>query len=176
MATNFRISVHKNCENLHLTLMGDFDGTSAHELLGNLKRYSYRTSKVFVHTSCLGDIHPFGLNVFHNHLDVLKGKSLELVFTGENASQFLPEKPMFFGLIISTVPPIAISEITISSLSRMISDQKVGKLLQVKNDCIYWAGIVQNWTITLWSQLSPVLKPRAQKGQKINQSAHVRSM
>jgi hypothetical protein len=119
MATNFRISVHRNSENLHLRLMGDFDGISAHELLGNLKRYSHRTSKVFIHTNCLGDIHPFGLNVFHNHLDVLKGTSLELVFTGEHASQLAPEKPMLFDLNISTEPPIAISETTISSLSYM---------------------------------------------------------
>ena len=119
MATNFRISVHKNCENLHLTLIGDFDGTSAHELLGKLKRYSYRTSKVFIHTSCLGDIHPFGLNVFHNHLNILKGKSLELVFTGENASQFLTEKSVLFGLILSTVTPIPITEKNIPSLSHM---------------------------------------------------------
>jgi len=119
MATNFRISVHRNSENLHLRLMGDFDGISAQELLGNLKRYSHRTSKVFIHTSCLGDIHPFGLNVFHNHLDVLKGKSLELVFTGEHASQLAPEKPMLFGLNIFTEPPIAISETTISSLVYM---------------------------------------------------------
>ena len=122
MATNFRISVHKNCENFHLTLMGDSDGTSAHELLQNLKRHSCRTSKIFIHTSCLGNIHPFGLNVFHNHLDVLKGKSLELVFTGENASQFLTEKFMLFGLIISTVPPIAVTEKIISSLSHVTPD------------------------------------------------------
>jgi len=122
MAINFRISVHRNSENLHLTLMGDFDGISAHELLGNLKRYSHRTSKAFIHTSCLGDIHPFGLNVFHNHLDVLKGKSLELVFTGKHASQLAPEKPVLFGLIISTMTPIAISETTISSLASMRSE------------------------------------------------------
>lgn len=119
MATNFRISAHRNSENLHLKLMGDFDGISAHELLGLLKRYSNRTLKAFIHTSCLGNIHPFGLNVFHNHLDVLKGKSLELVFTGENASQLTPEKPMLFDLIISTIPLIAISGTTISSLSSM---------------------------------------------------------
>ena len=119
MATNFRISVHRNSENLHLKLMGDFDGISAHELLELLKRYSNRTLKVFIHTSCLGNIHHFGLNVFHNHLDVLKGKSLELVFTGENASQLTPEKPMLFDLIISTIPLIAISDTTISSLSSM---------------------------------------------------------
>lgn len=119
MATNFRISVHRNSENLHLRLMGDFDGISAHELLGNLKRYSYRTSKVFIHTSCLEDIHPFGLNVFHTHLDVLKGTSLELVFTGEHATRLAPEKPMQFDLIISTMPPIATSETPISSLASM---------------------------------------------------------
>jgi len=122
MATNFRISVHKNCENLHLTLMGDFDGTSARELLGNIQRYSYRTSKVFIHTSCLGDIHPFGLSVFRNYLDILKGKSLELVFTGENASQFLTEKCMLFGLIISTMPPTPITGKTSSSLSHVTPD------------------------------------------------------
>jgi len=38
MAARFRISIHRNSENLHLKLMGDFDGTSAHELLNVLKR------------------------------------------------------------------------------------------------------------------------------------------
>ncbi|NVM25491.1 MAG: hypothetical protein HWN70_06195 [Desulfobacterales bacterium] len=111
MAINFKISVHRNSENLHVKLMGDFDGISAHELLDILKRYSNRTSRVFIHTSCLETINPFGLNVFHNHLDVLKGRSLELLFTGENASQLAPEKPRLFDLII-TVPPVANSGTT----------------------------------------------------------------
>jgi anti-anti-sigma regulatory factor len=119
MATNFKISIHRNSENLHLKLTGDFDGISAHELLDILKRYSNRTSRVFIHTSCLANIHPFGLNVFHNHLDVLKKKSLELVFTGDNASELAPEKPMLFDLIISTVPPVASSGTTPSALSSM---------------------------------------------------------
>jgi len=38
MANNFRISVHRSSENLHLKLMGNFDGISAHELLNVLKR------------------------------------------------------------------------------------------------------------------------------------------
>jgi len=104
MAANLRIFAHRTSEKLCLKSMGDFDGISAHELFDILKRYSNRTSRVFIHTSCLGNIYPFGLNVFHNHLDLLKGKSLELVFTGENASQLAPEKPMLFDLIISTKP------------------------------------------------------------------------
>jgi len=119
MATNFKISVHRNSENLHVKLIGDFDGISAHELLDILKRYSNRTSKVFIHTSCLRNIHPFGRNVFHSHIDVLKGKSMALVFTGENASQLAPEKPVLFDLIISTVPPVANSGTTPSALSSM---------------------------------------------------------
>jgi len=107
MARNFRISVHRNSENLHLKLMGDFDGTSAHELLAVLKRYSNRTSTVFIHTACLRDIHPFGVSVFQSNLGVLKGKSVKLLFTGENASQLAPERRMFFDLIISIVRPVA---------------------------------------------------------------------
>jgi len=91
MATHFRISIHRNSENLHLKLVGDFDGTSAHELLAVLKRYSNRTSTVFIHTSALREVHPFGVNVFHKNLSVLKGKSIQLIFTGENVNKIEPE-------------------------------------------------------------------------------------
>jgi len=92
MATNFRISAHRNGENLHLKLMGDFDGTSAHELLNVLKKRADHTSRVFIHTGSLRNIFPFGLNVFHTNLDVLKGQSVEFLFTGENAPEFEPIK------------------------------------------------------------------------------------
>jgi len=117
MANNFRISTHRNDENLHLKLMGDFDGTSAFELLNVLKGKSDRTSKVFIHTSGLRNIYPFGLNVFHNNLNVLKGKFAEFVFTGENACQLAPEKPMSFDLSISTIPLVEQSGKRSSTLS-----------------------------------------------------------
>ena len=119
MATNFEVFVHRNSENLHIKLMGDFDGISAHELLDILRRYSNSTSRVFIHTSCLKDIRPFGLNVFQGNLDVLKGKSLKLVFTGENASQLAPQEPMLFDLTISTMAPVAISGTNTFCLSSM---------------------------------------------------------
>jgi hypothetical protein len=37
MASNFRIYCHQNKDNLHLKLMGDFDGSSAYELINTLK-------------------------------------------------------------------------------------------------------------------------------------------
>ncbi len=91
MAPNFKILIHSNCDNLHLKLMGEFDGTSAHELIDVLKRHCRRISRVFIHTSALERIHPFGQNVFQNYLDVLYMQSLPLVFTGENAAQLAPK-------------------------------------------------------------------------------------
>lgn len=88
MATNFKIDVHRNDENLHLKLKGDFDGTSAYELLDVVRKRAANTSRVFIHTSSLRDIYPFGLHVFRSNLDILKGQSLEFVFTGEYASKF----------------------------------------------------------------------------------------
>jgi anti-anti-sigma regulatory factor len=88
MATNFKIAAHRNDENLHLKLRGDFDGTSAHELLDVVRKRDAHISRVFIHTSNLRDIHPFGLHVFRSNVNVLKGQSVDLVFTGENASQF----------------------------------------------------------------------------------------
>lgn len=109
MARKFGISVHRNDQNIHLKLAGDFDGISAHELLKVLKRYCSRSSRVFIHTSCLRSIHPFGRNVFHTHLALLKGQSVELVFTGEKASRLAPERSVLFDLTISTAPPVAVS-------------------------------------------------------------------
>jgi len=88
MATNFKIDAHRNDENLHLKLKGNFDGTSAYELHDIVRTWADHTSRVFIHTSNLRDIHPFGLHVFRSNLDILKGQSVELMFTGENASQF----------------------------------------------------------------------------------------
>ena len=104
MATNFKISVHGNSENLHMKLIGDFDGISAHELLSALKKYSYHSSKIFIHTACLGDINPFGVRVFQANLSVLNGYSLTLIFTGENADRLTPEKPLPFDLTMSAMP------------------------------------------------------------------------
>lgn len=88
MATNFKIAAQKKDGNLYLTLMGDFDGTSAHELLDAVKRRDTHISRVFIYTGNLRDIHPFGLHVFRSNVNVLKGQSVDLEFRGEYASQF----------------------------------------------------------------------------------------
>jgi hypothetical protein len=91
MACNFKIIVHKNSDNLHLKLAGDFDGSSALQLINSLKTRKNRTSRVFIHTSSLTDIYPFGKNVFENGLDSLEGQVTSFVFTGEKANQLIPK-------------------------------------------------------------------------------------
>ena len=102
MATNFRISVHKNAEDLDLKLIGAFDGTSAYKLLHALAKYGPHTSRIFIDTSCLKEINPFGLQVFRDNLDLLKGAHLELIFVGEHALELAPEEPIPVYLTVST--------------------------------------------------------------------------
>ena len=45
MASSFRIVMHENSENLHLRLIGDFDGSSAFELLDILKNRAHAVQK-----------------------------------------------------------------------------------------------------------------------------------
>jgi anti-anti-sigma regulatory factor len=96
MASNFKISIHRNSDNLHLRLVGDFDGTSAHQLLNTLKVNSRGASNVFIHTNCLKRIHPFGSNVFRRNLDQINKDNLRLVFTGEHSQQLAPKGSTLF--------------------------------------------------------------------------------
>ena len=107
MATNFAISVHRNGESVHLKLIGDFDGSSAYDLLHALKKCGHGASRIFVHTSPLRNIHSFGLSVFHDNLKLLGDRSLELVFTGDYGPRFVPEKCKALNLSISAMALVA---------------------------------------------------------------------
>ena len=94
MATNFRIIVHQNSDNLHLRLDGDFDGSSAFELLNALEKHCLFASKAFIHTNGLRQVDPFGLSVFRANLNGLKRgrKCRPLRFTGDHAGELAPEE------------------------------------------------------------------------------------
>ena len=104
MATNFRIAAHRNSKNLHWKLRGDFDGTSAFELLEAIRSHSHHSSKIFINTDGLKAVEPFGLGVFHSRFDLLKGQNIELVFTGKNAAALAPNVSPVFGFSISIKP------------------------------------------------------------------------
>ena len=90
MASNFKIFSHQNSDNLHLKLMGDFDGSSAYELIHTLEKYHDNTGRVFIHTCALSSVHPFALNVFQKNGSIKK-LSQSLTFTGEYGAAIAPQ-------------------------------------------------------------------------------------
>ena len=82
---------HRNDDSLHLKLIGDFDVTSASEILRVLKKNSRGTSNVFIHTSCLKGIHPNARVALHNHLKLFNGHFFRLVFTGQYSGRLAPK-------------------------------------------------------------------------------------
>jgi anti-anti-sigma regulatory factor len=87
MASNFEITVDKISDGFGLVLEGDFDATSAYELIYAIKKLPEDTLKISIYTNGLENIYPFGLDVFSNFMSSLNGQSTKIVFTGNNASQ-----------------------------------------------------------------------------------------
>ena len=90
MASNFEVSVDKRSKGFGLKLVGDFDGTSAYELIYAIKKLPEDPGKIFICTNGLKNIHTFGLDVFHRNKSSLNGQSVKIVFTGRNASRLSP--------------------------------------------------------------------------------------
>ena len=90
MASNFKIAYHRNGESLHLKLTGDFDGSSAFQLINTLKIHRSKARKIFIHTSNLSSLHPFGLDIFQKN-STIDNLSHLLTFTGEHGRKLAPE-------------------------------------------------------------------------------------
>jgi len=92
MASNFKIQIHKNSDNIHLNLIGFFDGNSAFELINILNDKCKDAQKVFIHTSKISDIHPFGRDVFLKNFGVKKNHNNQFVVTGNYKDQLTSVK------------------------------------------------------------------------------------
>jgi hypothetical protein len=88
MASNFEISVDKNNDVYILKLIGDFDATSAYELIYAIKKLPAKTAKISIYTNGLKNIYPFGIDVFQRFFQSLNGQSAKIVFTGHGVSRF----------------------------------------------------------------------------------------
>jgi hypothetical protein len=95
MAGNFRIHIHRNSESLHLCLEGDFDESSAHQVICMLAENGNKAKRVFIHTNRLKEIHPFGRAVFQKNLKEFNNKWSNLVFTGEKVQEIGPPASCF---------------------------------------------------------------------------------
>jgi stage II sporulation protein AA (anti-sigma F factor antagonist) len=92
VAKNFRIlSSERNNRLVRIQLQGDFDGTSAHELINALHKYLASYSTVAVDTEGLKSVNTFGLNVFSVGLKLLRRSQAKIVFSGRFRSTFTRE-------------------------------------------------------------------------------------
>lgn len=92
MATNFRISFRRRSGSLHLNLAGDFDGSSAFELLNVLKDNMDETCRVIIQADGLKKTHPFGTRILESHLRDLERRGCEIIFRGERAKEIARER------------------------------------------------------------------------------------
>ncbi len=69
--------------------MGDFDGTSAFELINTLDHFKGYKGKIFIHTNCLNHVDSFGKELFKKKNS--GAKTLSIIFTGEHAADISPE-------------------------------------------------------------------------------------
>jgi len=89
MGSYFRMSVRRRKKILHLRLIGDFDGSSAYQLVDKLKEYCIKSDHVFINTDALREIHTFGINILSYHMLKLKGPLSNITFVGENAERMV---------------------------------------------------------------------------------------
>ncbi len=83
MAVNFRIaSKELNNECTALKLFGDFDGSSAWELINALDNNSRETGTIDINTDGLRTIYAFGLDVFLPNLSKMKKTRVDVQVTG----------------------------------------------------------------------------------------------
>jgi len=85
LSRKFDIQIHTTGSSLHLKLKGNFDGSSALRLINLLKTKKPLFSKVFIHTSNLTNVDPFGRDVFKQQFGFKRFDSASFIFTGKNA-------------------------------------------------------------------------------------------
>lgn len=87
MASYFKVSAQRKRQDIHLRLIGDFDGSSAYQLIDMLKEFCGKSDHVIIDTDSLREIHTFGLNILSYHLLILKGPLSNIIFKGEYAER-----------------------------------------------------------------------------------------
>lgn len=84
MALSFKINRHHNDGKLCLKLSGDFDGSSAAELVWVLRSYDDRPRAIVIDTGALKSMHPFGLEIFKRKYRQVKND--HLTWSGKHAA------------------------------------------------------------------------------------------
>lgn len=90
MAKNFRVCTKDiSKQSLALQLFGDFDATSACELIGILNDIVKKNDKVAIDTDGLKTVNAFGIDVFVPHMTRLNRRSTDIQVTGRHSAAFM---------------------------------------------------------------------------------------
>jgi anti-anti-sigma regulatory factor len=82
VALIFDIATDKISDGYSLKLSGEFDATSAYELVYAIKKLADKPVRIYVNTSKLRKIHPFGLEVLNRAMRFSGRNSAQVVFRG----------------------------------------------------------------------------------------------
>ncbi len=95
MASNFKIIIRQKKSDLHIDLIGEFDGISAAELIDVLKDNCNKVQNVFINTSNLFLIHPLALNIFKDE-HLFTDSFQEIRFIGKYGNMMEPQESEMF--------------------------------------------------------------------------------
>ena len=91
ISSSFRMSVHRWDDNLMVNVMGDFDESSAKELIDALEHYAEGVRVAFIRTGGLKRIRKRAKEAFHNYMLYRRHDPCHrLVFPDANASRIVP--------------------------------------------------------------------------------------
>lgn len=93
MESDFGISVYRYKKNIVIKLSGDFDESSALQLLGLMRNCLKETDQIIIQTDYIGSIEPLALNLFRYNIGSLVKHSTKFVFTGEKALSLVETWP-----------------------------------------------------------------------------------
>ena len=88
MANNFKFLSNSARDKIQLKLYGDFDGSSACELINFLKNYKSGSNQISIDTNNLNTLHPFGIDVFKRNLSNLDINKKKITITGKHRFGF----------------------------------------------------------------------------------------
>ena len=91
MAKNFRICTReKNNRSMHIELVGDFDASSACELIRVLDKRVNCIKKVAIDTDGLRNINTFGVDLLLPRISGLTSRRADITVTGRFSGVFQP--------------------------------------------------------------------------------------
>lgn len=91
MSMNFTMNLKHENGRFHVSLAGDFDGTSAWELVNLLHEKCTEKGPVVIDTDHLKDISSFGCSIFKHRLNRNFLSNRKLFFQGQGAELIAPE-------------------------------------------------------------------------------------